>query len=497
MNVTLALLLSAAIPAQTVPLTNLDFASGQLAHWEGAGFDVTPVGTGKARTFTVTSSDRDKPGRTGLLHRTFLVPRGAVVIRFTAAAVRAPGRAPEGALDVLLEAPGRVIIPRQVRTDEGWQEAPQLLPPRDGRLREYAWPVSAYAGQRVRIALMDADGRPGCHVVCGGFRVLSADDLNGEAFAAHMLRLEAEHHLPPMARLDSKHFMAIGNTPEGYTEHRLYNCETIYTVFFNHFTRKGFPVRRPATKMMVAIFDSQSGFEAYLGRTTSTTLTGIYHTPSNRLVVYDYGQNRAFLAGKDRGEQQVRAVPSALVRQHAVAAFSRAARTVRDDANIGTIMHEVAHQLSFNCGLLNRTGDVPVWLAEGLACYCEATTSGGWQGIGEPNPMRAAALAGPARGQGAFIPLRALAGGDDWLRATTQTDQVLLGYSQSWALFRMLMEERPQALRTYLALIHDRRTPDHRLADFGEAFGADLNKFEKRYHDYMKQVVGQQVRPRK
>jgi hypothetical protein len=290
--------------------------------------------------------------------------------------------------------------------------------------------------------------------------------------------------------------MAVGNTPDDYTEHRLYNCETIYTVFFHHFTRKGFPVRRPAGKMMVALFDSQSGFEAYLGRATSTALTGVYHTPSNRLVVYDYGQNRAFLAGKQRGEQLARAVPSTLARQHVVVAFSRAARLQRDDANIGTIMHEVAHQLSFNCGLLNRRGDVPVWLAEGLACYCEATTNGGWQGIGEPNPMRAAALAGPARGQGPFLPLRALAGSDDWLRRTTQIPQILLGYAQSWALFRMLMEDRPRALRQYLALIHDRRTPDHRLADFAQAFGGDLDQLEKRYHDYMKAVVRQQVRPR-
>ena len=43
----------------------------------------------------------------------------------------------------------------------------------------------------------------------------------------------------------------------------------------------------------------------------------------------------------------------------------------------------------------------------------------------------------------------------------------LLGYAQSWALFRMLMEERPKQMRAYLTLIWDRRTSEHRLTDFG------------------------------
>jgi hypothetical protein len=71
---------------------------------------------------------------------------------------------------------------------------------------------------------------------------------------------------------------------------------------------------------------------------------------------------------------------------------------------------------------------------------------------------------------------------------------VVVGYSQSWALFRLLMEERPRALRRYLALVYPRRTPDHRLADFAEAFG-DLTALEKRYQEYLREVVRQQVKP--
>jgi hypothetical protein len=493
MNWTLTLLL-AALPHQE-PLLNLDFSQGRLAHWEGQGFQVTTgTGSGPSLTCGVCSSDNGKTGRAGLLHRTFVVPAGAGVILFRAAALRPVDCEPGPALDVVLEAAERRIIPKQLRTATGLRRVPQLLPPTNKRLQEYVWRVADFVGQRVRIALIDDDARPGCHLICSGFRILSSDELNGQEFTAHMLRLEREKELAPMTRADSKHFMAISNTADEYTEQRLYNCETIFACFCDHFARKRFVVRPPASKMMVAVFDSQAGFEAYLGQRLSTAITGVYHRPSNRLVVYDYAQNRSFLAGKRQSADIARQMHTTLERQRVVGAFSQQARDRRNDTNISTIMHEVAHQLSFNTGLLNREGDVACWLAEGLACYCEATAGGAWQGIGEANPQRARGLSGPARGQGAFIPLRTLLASDDWLHRATGVNQVVLGYAQSWALFRLLMEERPQALRRYLAAIASRRTPEHRLEDFVQAFGNDLAGLEKRYHLYMKDLVAEQVR---
>ncbi len=157
-------------------------------------------------------------------------------------------------------------------------------------------------------------------------------------------------------------------------------------------------------------------------------------------------------------------------------------------------MHEVTHQLSFNCGLLNRNGDVPAWLAEGLACYCESTDKGAWQGIGEPNANRAATLVKALRGTAPLPPVRRLIEDDEWLRSARTTDQILVGYAQSWALFTMLMEQQPRSLRKYLALIESRRTADHRLADFTEVFDTNLDKLDANYHTYIRNVVQQQVR---
>jgi hypothetical protein len=495
MYLLLPLALSLAAPAADPP-ANFAFETGLLTHWEGEGFYLTDAGgQGPSRAFAVCSADRGTVGRTALLHRTFTVPADAGLIRFTAAAVRPAGVKATGELDVILEAAGRDYLPRQVRTVEGWKPSPVLLPPGDGgRQREYQWDVSRYAGQRVRIAVVDRDGRADCFVLCGGFRFLPRDESAAKEFAAFMLKLTREHKLGPMERFDSLHFTAITNALDDYTEDRLNNCETIYSLFFEHFRGKGFNVREPSGKLMVAAFDSQEGFEAYLGTRMPAAITGIYHRGTNRLVVYDYATNRNLLAMKRAGQQEANKIAGGLVRQRVLGSINRQAREHRDDANVGTIMHEVAHQISFNCGLLDRDGDVACWLAEGLATYCESTANGAWQGIGEPNPQRVAGLAAAARGQAPFLPLKDLVGGDDWLRKATRTERVLQGYAQSWALFRLLMEERPKELRRYLEMISARRTPDHRLDDFAECFG-DLTKLEARYQRYVRQLVGEQVRP--
>jgi hypothetical protein len=493
MSLTLALALTVAVPGPYPP-PDLAFRSGRLTGWEGSGFYVTTsTGMGPSLAFGVCSSDRGPVGRTGLLHRTFVIPPGTAAIRFSAAAVRPPRWSPGPTLDVVLEAPDRQFIARQEVTPSGNRPAPVLLPAERGRPREYVWNVAAFVGQTVRIALIDEDNRPGCYLLCSGFRFVPATESESQTFVREMRQLERAHRLNPMARQESKHFLALSNADEAFTEDRLYNCEIIYELFFDHFRKKGFAVREPAGKLMVAIFDSQSGFEACLGSRPPSAVTGTYNLVTNRLIVYDFGQNRTFLANKQRGERAVGQARPGVERQQALNLLNRRAQDWRTEANIGTIVHEVAHQLSFNCGLLNRQGDVPLWLAEGLACYCEATDNGAWQGIGEANPHRAATLAGPVGGKGKLIPLRDLLASDDWLGKAPRVERAVLGYAQSWALFGMLLEEKPRALRRYLELVGARRTAEHRLADFVESFG-DLTSLEANYRAYLRAVVARQGR---
>jgi hypothetical protein len=491
MHVSFALLLSVAVPAQAAPLPNLDLATGTLTHWEGEGFSCVKD------PFVAVSSVDSAPGqRTRILHRTFVLPRDAGAVTFRAAAVRPDGvEAGGGALEVVLEGPERKLAPRLVRTDKGLVKAPVLLPLVKGQPRDYVWNVESLAGQTVRICAFDQDERPGCYVVCGGFTVWSRDDFNGKEFGDHMLRLCRENHLPAVTRFDSKRFLAVANADDVFVERQLLYCETLYDLFFEHFRKKRFTVQEPASRLMVAVFDSPAGFDAYVGRRMPNMVTGMYHTPTNRLVVYDYGQNRSFKEGSDKAREKMKTIPPTLQGRRVLGTFNREVREMRDDVNVGTVMHEVAHQLSFNCGLLNREGDVAAWLAEGLACYCEGTQNGMWLGVGGVNPLRVGQLAAQKRGDGPFIPLANLIGSDEWLRRG-DPGTILVGYAQGWALFRLLMEERPAELKKYLTMVYPRRTPEHRLSDFVECFG-NVEKFELHYREYIKELVRQEAKPAK
>jgi hypothetical protein len=486
MNLLLLAFLLGVPPTAQPALANLDFRDGGLSGWEGEGFHLSPAAGGHV---TVSSADTGPAGRTALLHRAIVLPADAGVLRCTAAAVRGKNVSANDKLDVVLLAAGKRVIPKRVRTADGWQRVAGLMPADQGQPREYVWNVDRYAGQTVRLALIDEDDRPGCHVICGGFELIPRGEFEAKEFSKFMVRLQEKHRLPPLLRYDSKHFTALSNADEKFSRERLQNCEVLYALFGDHFRRHGFAVHEPPARLMVAMFDSQRGFEAYLGQRMSPFITGVYHTKTNRLVVYDYGGNDAYLATKKQKEQEVRQVQSQMDRMRHLDSLSRLAQDVRTGASTSTLLHEVAHHLSFNCGLLNREGDAAFWVAEGLACYCEATTNGSWQGIGAVNPNRIHRLVNNA---GGLLPLRAL------VREDTFGDDgaaMLQAYAQSWALFRLLMEERPAALRKYLRLIHPRTTSAHRLDDFQEAFGPDLAPLEKRYQDYVKSLLNQQPRP--
>lgn len=452
-------------------LPNFDFTSGNFKHWEGSGFALEKG--------VVSSKAAAK--HPAILHRTFTIPANALTIEFQAAVVRPAGMKPGELLDVWLEAAKREYLPRQVWEGGKWVKSDDALP---GGMRTYAWRVDGHRGQRVRVAIADLDARPGCYVVCSGFRVVTLDEANVQAFERDLRAVEKKAGVAKSRRYDSRHFLAYGNAGLSFTDARLEDCELMYSSFFRHFRKRGFAVREPAEKMMVAVFRKQSDFEAFLGLRLGPSVTGVYHPPTNRLVVYDYATNASFVKAKEDAEEAVGRVPSAAVRSGLGLALGRAARDRRDDVNVSTLMHEAAHQLSFNSGLLNRKGDVPAWLAEGLAMYCEPSIKGAWQGIGGANPMRAALLARAKK----FFKVRDLVVNDDWLRKARRVEDVVLGYSQSWALFRMLMEENPRQMREYLKAVHARRGPEHRLADFAAAFGG-IKRLEERHEGYLRAMA--------
>jgi hypothetical protein len=483
---------SASLP----PLYNLDFGNATLETWEGKGFYVTatdPRGPGK--DWGVCSSDGDTPGRKAMLRRVFTVPKGAGVLRFQAYASLGNGCQLSDQLDIVLMAAGKRIVPKKVLKDDAWVSTPKLRGKLNGQPREYLWDLSNYVSQQLQVVLIDQDERPGCHVFCTGFRYVPRDKYDYQEFAKFMLKLESEHKLPPLQRFESKHFICLSNTDDDFTIMRLRNCELIYNLFLDHFYRRGFPVREPGYKMMVAAFDSQAGFEAHIGQRMPAGITGVYMKDSNRLVIYDINRNNYIVAKRQNITNTSKGIFSDLDRMRFVETEGRKTRELANDVNISTTMHEVAHQLSFNCGLLNREADVPLWLAEGLATYCESTRDGNWQGVGEPNPDRIETLSQVLGGRLPYLKLETLIESDQWMG---DASAAIAAYAESWALFRMLMEERPNEFRKYMHRIYTRKAPAHRMPDFQWAFGKDLQRFELRYQEYIReQVTAHPPRPKR
>ena len=95
----------------------------------------------------------------------------------------------------------------------------------------------------------------------------------------------------------------IGDATDTFITRQLRHCEVFHDVFLNHFRKRGFAVHAPRERLMIAVFDSPAGFEAYLGQKMSSGITGIYHTPTNRLVLYDLARNRQLVAATDAEPQ--------------------------------------------------------------------------------------------------------------------------------------------------------------------------------------------------
>ncbi len=472
--------------------SNFEFETGTLKSWYGNGFYVTTADSGgPSLSFGMCSSDIGNPSRKGLRRYRFIVPHGATTISFQAFCNYPEGVEPDDQLDIHLMYKKKVI-PKYLKSDSGWERATGLLPRNDGQPREYFWEVSNYAGYTLEVVVMDHDERPGCYLFCSGFKILAGEDRETIAFNETMHQLQDDNELAPLQRFESTYFSCWSNANDIFTIRRLQNCDILYRLFYSHFRQRGFSLSQPPRKLRVVMFNSTLGFEAFIGEPMPPTITGIYHPKKNTLVLYDLHQNKLLAGLNKEALKRMKRIRRDREKIQFVRRIQRITGQLGDDNNLSTAMHEAAHHVSFNCGMLNRNGDVPIWLAEGLACYCESTDTGGWQGIGAPNTERVRALQRVVDGNGKWIQLRELIGSDAW-RLDRRT--ITLGYSQSWALFYMLMKKQPHNMRKYLKRIYNRRSNRSRISDFAACFGTDLRHLQVAYFSYMRPLVNRYPPP--
>jgi tetratricopeptide (TPR) repeat protein len=264
--------------------------------------------------------------------------------------------------------------------------------------------------------------------------------------------------LRPFRTVRSEHFVAVGNAPEAYLRIALHDCEAVARDYLDYYSARGFAVAFPDRPMAIVVLEDERAFARFLGLPTRQTYLGRTVPSGPALGVYDRKRNWLVL-------QDFRNVPA-----------SPSGTSARGNHQV-VLAHEVTHQLTFNSGLLDREGDLPNSLVEGLAAYGEVRRPYARSAPGQLNRRRLDDLAHAQRAAG-WIPVRLLLTDESWRNDMISPKSDLV-YAEGWLLTHYLMSdpENTRAFRKYLDTIRIRRDPDHRLDDARAALG-DLDALD-------------------
>lgn len=254
--------------------------------------------------------------------------------------------------------------------------------------------------------------------------------------------------LGPFRVRNSSHFQALGDVPGGFLDLVLADCEDVAGDFVAHVNARGFAVALPSRRMTVVALSGDATYGRFLGERASLNSGGRYDFKNDRLIVYDYRPARGRMA-------------------------LRAGRL-----NLLTLTHEVTHQVCFDGGILDREGDAPRFVVEGLATYTEERPPGPRPSIGRINATRLDNLAHIQR-EVPWPSMKSLLADDDAILGRRGGPRLLLAYAQSWLFTYYFMRDpsRTPAYRAYLAAIRPRRDPARRLDDASEHLG-DLDTLD-------------------
>jgi len=226
----------------------------------------------------------------------------------------------------------------------------------------------------------------------------------------------------------NEHFLGLGDTNDRFRAEALDICEGLAKEFLAFFHAKGFKVAYPEQRMTVIILKDDASYRAFTSDNLGLAVGGHFDLETNHLVMFDFRPRQAALAA---GANRV---------------------------NLFTLVHETAHLLSYNTGLLSRKRDVPDCISEGFATFFEMWRPAAQQRakrrtpVGAINRPRLQALVEAGDFKKSWQPIGSLIQKDELLRPE-DTRQV--GYAESWLLIHYLLTtpaELPR-LKGYLSAL--------------------------------------------
>ncbi len=226
--------------------------------------------------------------------------------------------------------------------------------------------------------------------------------------------------LGPFRVTRTANYLGIGDAVDIFRSRTLGDCEAVRSDYMDYYRARGFDVAEPGRRLIVVTLTDDRSFAAFLGKKEyaivrdmgqGPVVHGVYQPRTNRLVVFDHrslGRELVPLGGSE---------------------------------NLRALAHEATHQLTYNTGLLQRQGDVPLCISEGLATFGEPRRTGARTPPGERNEIRIYDLASTQRRKLSWIPLADLLTNDRLLRGPGPLHGMLLAYAESWLLIHYLMSE--------------------------------------------------------
>jgi hypothetical protein len=350
----------------------------------------------------------------------------------------------------------------------------------DGRAKQYAGRV--IVEDSVGSMLLETDDGAMVQIMADTIKSRESDakplePLNKEQLAARLL----EEMGPSFQVYQAKHYVVVYNTTRKYAQWTSSLLERLQRGFLAYWKKRGCDVKEPETPLAVVIFGDKDSYLRYaraeLGAAAGSAI-GYYSFQSNRITMYDL-----------TGMQALRREDSRRGSLHDITAMLSEPEAA---PLVATIVHEATHQIAFNCGLQKRYADSPVWLAEGLAMFCETPdlfSNRSWSGIGRVNYDRWDLYRDNAN-EDKVLPLESLIVDDSRFRnSRTAVD----AYAEAWAWTYFLATWHTDEFVAYMKHLankplltsDDKKT---RRTDFTKHFGSDFAKLEDEFYRRMSRI---------
>lgn len=327
-------------------------------------------------------------------------------------------------------------------------------------------------------AILGDDALEGGDVAASGVQDLGALPMN-ETSVAEMKRIAGAN-----AKLWVTDHLVLVYTSDKKIARRLASrLERIYSWVHTFMKMFEIPSKRPEYKLEMYFFESNKEYQGYGNNVGGIPAwaAGFYMRTNNRSAFYDMNDGPGMADVKRQ-----------LKRSHwrRRQYWTNRLKRRQDFFNVTVIQHEAAHHIHFNVGVFPKRGDIPHWVAEGLAQMFELPPGNLGGSLGATNHFRLGEfLQQYSRKYGGnprnLVKTRLFISDDNqWTPSK---------YAHGWALNHFLYKKRREQYGAFMRMMSQREedvelTATQQQQAFEDLFGPADDKFHTEFLEYISSI---------